>query len=113
MADYVWHQHYGDANPKEINPDSYPSIVAAFEESCNKFGDKVAFENMGVPMTFNELKKHSENFAAWIQNNTDLVPGDKIAIQMPNLLQYPICIYGSLLAGMVVVNVNPLYTSRE
>jgi len=113
MADYVWHQHYGPGVPKEINPDSYPSIVAAFEESCVKFGKKVAFENMGVSMTFNELKQRSENFAAWIQNNTDLVPGDKIAIQMPNLLQYPICIYGSLLAGMVVVNVNPLYTSRE
>jgi long-chain acyl-CoA synthetase len=113
MADYVWHQHYGAGVPKEINPDSYSSIVAAFEESCDKFGDKVAFENMGVPMTFNELKERAHNFAAWIQNNTTLVPGDKIAIQMPNLLQYPICIYGSLLAGMVVVNVNPLYTSRE
>lgn len=113
MADYLWHQHYGTGVPKEINPDSYPSIVAAFEESCERYGDKVAFENMGVTMTFRELRQRSENFAAWIQNNTTLVPGDKIAIQMPNLLQYPICIYGSLLAGMIVVNVNPLYTSRE
>lgn len=113
MADFVWHQHYTGGIPKEINPDSYANIVAAFEESCDKFGDKVAFENMGVPMTFNQLKKHAHNFAAWIQNNTDLKPGDKIAIQMPNLLQYPICIYGSFLAGLVVVNVNPLYTSRE
>ena len=84
MADYIWHQHYGAGVPKEINPDSYPSIVAAFEESCDKFGDKVAFENMGVPMTFNELKQRSHNFAAWIQNNTDLVPGDKIAIHVVN-----------------------------
>lgn len=113
MTDYVWHQHYGPGVPKEINPDSYPSIVAAFEESCDKYSNKVAFENMGVAMTFKELRQHSENFAAWIQNNTTLVPGDKIAIQMPNLLQYPVCIYGSLLAGMIVVNVNPLYTSRE
>lgn len=112
MADYLWHQHYGEI-PKEINPDSYDSIVAAFEESCDKFGNKVAFENMGVPMTFNQLKQRAHNFAAWLQTNTDLVPGDKIAIQMPNLLQYPICIYGSMLAGLVVVNVNPLYTARE
>lgn len=112
MTDHVWYQHYGDI-PREINPDSYDSIVAAFDESCDKYGDKVAFENMGVPMTFNEFKKRSYNFAAWIQNNTDLKPGDKIAIQMPNLLQYPICIYGSMLAGLIVVNVNPLYTSRE
>lgn len=113
MADYVWHQHYASGTPKEINADSYSSIVAAADESCEKFADKVAFENMGVPMTFRELRKRSENFAAWIQNNTDLVPGDKIAIQMPNVLQYPICIYGSMIAGLVVVNVNPLYTSRE
>lgn len=112
MADHIWHQHYGDI-PKEVDPDIYPNIVSAFEESCDKFGDKVAFENMGVPMTFRELKQNAHNFAAWIQQNTDLKPGDRIAIQMPNLLQYPICIYGSMLAGLVVVNVNPLYTSRE
>jgi len=112
MAEHVWHQHYGSI-PKEINPDSYASIVAAFEESCDKFGDKVAFESMDVSMTFNQLKQRAHNFAAWLQNNTDLVVGDKVAIQMPNVLQYPICIYGSLLAGMVVVNINPLYTARE
>ncbi len=112
MAEHIWHQHYGDI-PKEIDPDIYDNIVQAFDESCDKYGDKVAFENMGVAMTFKEFKAHSYNFAAWIQNSTDLKPGDKIAIQMPNLLQYPICIYGSMLAGLVVVNVNPLYTSRE
>lgn len=112
MADHVWHQHYGDIS-KEIDPDIYDNIVQAFDESCDKYGEKIAFENMGVPMSFKEFKKRSYNFAAWIQNNTDLKPGDKIAIQMPNLLQYPICIYGSMLAGLVVVNVNPLYTSRE
>jgi len=113
MADYIWHQHYAAGTPKEINPDSYPNIVAAFEESCQKYGNAVAFENMGVPMTFTELRERAHNFAAWLQTNTDLKPGDRIAIQMPNLLQYPICIYGAFLAGLVVVNVNPLYTSRE
>lgn len=113
MESKIWHQHYSATTPKEINPDEYESIVAAFEESCDRYGDKVAFENMGVTMTFNELKQRSHNFCSWIQNNTELVPGDRIAIQMPNLLQYPICIFGSMLAGMIVVNVNPLYTSRE
>ncbi|MCB9185887.1 MAG: AMP-binding protein [Flavobacteriales bacterium] len=112
MAEHIWHQHYGDI-PKEIDPDIYDNIVQAFDESCDKYGDKEAFENMGVAITFKEFKALSYNFAAWIQNNTDLKPGDKIAIQMPNLLQYPICIYGSMLAGLIVVNVNPLYTSRE
>jgi long-chain acyl-CoA synthetase len=113
MEQKIWHQHYPKGVPTEINPDSYPSILAAFEDSCAKYGDKVAFENMGVSLTFNQLKQRSHNFAGWLQKNTDLKPGDRIALQMPNLLQYPICIYGSMLAGLVVVNVNPLYTSRE
>ena len=113
MNDRPWHQHYTADTPREINPEEYESIVAAFEESCDKFSDKVAFENMGVQMTFKELKQRAHNFCSWLQNNTDLVPGDGIAIQMPNLLQYPICISGALLAGLVVVNVNPLYTARE
>lgn len=113
MIDRPWHQHYSADTPREINPDEYESIVVAFEESCEKFSDKVAFENMGVQMTFKELQERAHHFCSWLQNNTDLVPGDRIAIQMPNLLQYPICISGALLAGLVVVNVNPLYTARE
>ena len=113
MEEKVWHQHYPAGTPKEIDPNEYESLVDACEESCGKFSSKVAFENMGVQMTFAEFRERSHNFCAWIQNNTDLQPGDRIAIQMPNLLQYPICIFGSMLAGLVVVNVNPLYTSRE
>jgi long-chain acyl-CoA synthetase len=113
MESRIWHQHYPKGVPTDINPDSYPSILQAFEDSCAEYGDKIAFENMGVTMTFNQLRERAHNFAAWLQNNTDLKPGDRIAIQMPNLLQYPICIYGSFIAGLVVVNVNPLYTARE
>ncbi|MCB0756663.1 MAG: hypothetical protein KDB98_13765, partial [Flavobacteriales bacterium] len=76
MAEHIWHQHYGDI-PKEIDPDIYDNIVQAFDESCDKYGDKVAFENMGVAITFKEFKARSYNFAAWIQNSTDLKPGDK------------------------------------
>jgi long-chain acyl-CoA synthetase len=113
MESRIWHQHYPKGVPTDINPDSYPSILQAFEDSCAEYGDKIAFENMGVTMTFNQLRERAHNFAAWLQNNTDLKPGDRIALQMPNLLQYPICIYGSFIAGLVVVNVNPLYTARE
>ncbi len=113
MEEHIWHKHYGPGIPTEIDLNEYSSIVDAFEDSCDKWGDKVAFENMGVQLTFNELKHKAHNFASWIQNHTDLQPGDKIAIQMPNLLQYPVSICGALLAGLVVVNVNPLYTSRE
>lgn len=113
MESRIWHQHYPKGVPTDINPDSYPSILQAFEDSCAEYGDKIAFENMGVTMTFNQLRERAHNFAAWLQNNTDLKPGDRMALQMPNLLQYPISIYGSFIAGLVVVNVNPLYTARE
>ncbi|MCF8256735.1 MAG: AMP-binding protein [Flavobacteriales bacterium] len=113
MESRIWHQHYPAGVPTDINPDSYPSILQAFEDSCDLYGDKVAFENMGVQLTFNQLRQRSHNFAAWLQKNTDLKSGDRIALQMPNLLQYPVCIYGSFIAGLVVVNVNPLYTARE
>lgn len=114
MESRIWQQHYGTAIPKEINPDSYPDLITALEtEAMGKFGPKVAFENMGVGLTFDQIKEHSYRLAAYLQNHTDLKPGDRIAIQMPNLLQYPICLYGSFLAGLVVVNVNPLYTARE
>lgn len=113
MESRVWQQHYGSI-PTEINPDSYPDLVTALEtEAMGKYGPKVAFENMGVGLTFDQIKEHSYRLAAYLQNHTDLQPGDRIAIQMPNLLQYPICLYGSFLAGLVVVNVNPLYTARE
>ena len=109
----VWLKHYPASMPAEINPDSYKNIVQLFEESCKKYSNKVAFENMGVGITYSELDRMAHNFAAYLQNKTNLKPGDKIALQMPNILSYPIAIYGSMLAGLVVVNTNPLYTGRE
>jgi long-chain acyl-CoA synthetase len=109
----VWLKHYPATMPAEINPDSYKNIVELFSESCKKFGDNVAFENMGVGVTYRDLDHMAHNFAAYLQNKTDLKPGDKIALQMPNILSYPVAIYGSMLAGLVIVNTNPLYTARE
>ncbi|MDQ3395193.1 MAG: AMP-binding protein [Bacteroidota bacterium] len=113
MQEFPWLKHYPAGVPKNINPDNYTSLVELFEEACNKYGDQVAFQNMDKGITYNELNKESANFAAYLQNVLKLKKGDRIAIQLPNLLQYPIALFGSLRAGIVVVNTNPLYTPRE
>ncbi|UXZ95179.1 long-chain-fatty-acid--CoA ligase FadD2 [Pseudomonas phytophila] len=99
--------------PSEVDLLAYMSVVEVFERSCRKFADRPAFTNMGVTLTYADLDRHSAAFAAWLQRNTDLKPGDRIAVQMPNLLQYPIAVFGALRAGLIVVNTNPLYTARE
>lgn len=96
-----------------INPDEYTSILEVFEESVKKHADKPAFTGIGFTLTYSDVDKLSTNFAAYLQNYTDLHPGDRIAIQMPNLLQFPIAVYGALKAGLIIVNTSPLYTARE
>lgn len=105
--------HYPKGIPFEINPDRYPSLVAMYEESFQKYADKVALQNMGVPMTFAQLDKLSSQFAAYLQQHTDLQKGDRFAILCPNLLQYPVALVGVLKAGLILVGTNPLYTPRE
>ncbi|MDN4504359.1 long-chain-fatty-acid--CoA ligase FadD [Alteromonadaceae bacterium BrNp21-10] len=108
----IWLDHYPDSVPHEINPDRVPSLIDVLEESIGKFSDKIAFTNMGCDLTFNELDRLTQQLAAYLQNN-GLQRGDAVAVMMPNLLQNPVAIFGVLRAGMVVVNVNPLYTARE
>lgn len=108
----TWLEHYDSRVPAEIDPDSYTSVIDIFEQSVKKFADKTAYINMGQSMTFAELDAQSAQFAAYLQNS-GLARGDAVAIMMPNLLQYPVAMFGILRAGMVVVNVNPLYTARE
>jgi long-chain acyl-CoA synthetase len=110
---HIWLNNYPKGVAKEINPDSYPSLIELMNESFAKFSDKPAFANMGVELTFRELDRLSRNFASFLQNDLGLVKGDRIAIQMPNLLQYPVAMYGAFRAGLVIVNTNPLYTPRE
>jgi long-chain acyl-CoA synthetase len=110
---HIWLNNYPKGVPKEINPDSYPSLIELMNESFAKFSAKPAFANMGVQLSFGELDRLSRNFASFLQNDLGLVKGDRIAIQMPNLLQYPVAMYGAFRAGLVVVNTNPLYTPRE
>ncbi|RMV94038.1 Long-chain-fatty-acid--CoA ligase [Pseudomonas caricapapayae] len=97
----------------EVDLQTYQSVIEVFERSCRKFADRPAFSNMGVTLTYAELERHSAAFAAYLQQHTQLRPGDRIAVQMPNILQYPIAVFGAMRAGLIVVNTNPLYTARE
>ncbi|WP_236207987.1 long-chain-fatty-acid--CoA ligase FadD2 [Pseudomonas tohonis] len=99
--------------PDQIDLTAYRSVIEVFERSCKKFADRPAFSNLGVTLTYAELDRLSGAFAAYLQKHTDLKPGDRIAVQMPNVLQYPIAVFGALRAGLIVVNTNPLYTARE
>jgi long-chain acyl-CoA synthetase len=113
MTENFWKDKYPVGIAAEINPDQYPNIQAVLKESCQRFADKPAFSNLGKTITYGELYELSGTFAAYLQNNTDLQPGDRIAVQLPNVLQYPVVVFGALRAGLVVVNTNPLYTARE
>lgn len=99
--------------PREVDTHQYTTMLDVFEKSVARFADRPAFSGVGVTLTYRDLDHYSRAFAAWLQNETDLQQGDRIAIQMPNIPQYPIAIYGAMRAGLVVVNTNPLYTTRE
>ncbi|HDQ4039794.1 TPA: long-chain-fatty-acid--CoA ligase FadD [Yersinia enterocolitica] len=109
----VWLKRYPADVPVEIDPDRYSSLVEMFENAALRYADQPAFINMGEVMTFRKLEERSRAFAAYLQQGLGLQKGDRVALMMPNLLQYPIALFGILRAGMVVVNVNPLYTPRE
>ncbi|MFZ5562382.1 MAG: AMP-binding protein [Pseudomonadota bacterium] len=112
QADF-WKDKYPADVPFEIDTAQYRSVNEVFHEACRKFGDYPAVSNMGHTLTYRDLDRLTADFAAFIQNETDLQPGDRIALQMPNLLQYPVAVFGALRAGLIVVNTNPLYTERE
>jgi len=113
MKEFPWLKKYPAGVAHEIKLYDYANVVELFEESCKKYKDKVAFENMGVKLTYGEVHELSGYFAAYLQRDLGLKQGERIAIQMPNLLQFPITFIGALRAGLIVVNTNPLYTARE
>jgi len=113
VLEKIWLDSYPKDSAATINPDNYSSLVEVFEQSVQQFADLPAFANMGHVITYRKLEEQSRHFAAYLQNDLKLVKGDRIAIMMPNVLQYPIAMFGALRAGLVVVNVNPLYTPRE
>jgi long-chain acyl-CoA synthetase len=112
MTDHPWLNSYPEGVPERIDLDQYQSVVDVFEKSCERFRDNVAYINMDTKLTFGELDQLTRNFAAWLQSR-GLKQGDRIAMMMPNLLQYPVAIFGALRAGLTVVNTNPMYTPRE
>jgi long-chain acyl-CoA synthetase len=109
----VWHKAYEEGIPAEINPEQYSSLVEVLEESFGKFAHNESFYCMGKCFTWGELDLLSKKFASYLQNDLKLKKGDRVALMMPNILQYPIALFGILRAGLTAVNVNPLYTARE
>lgn len=113
MTSKIWLENYPIGAPQEINPAAYTSVVALFTESCAKFADKPAITNFGISLTYRELDELSTQFAAYLQKVLHLAKGERVAIMLPNILQYYVAMFGILKAGLVVVNVNPLYTASE
>ncbi|ARU89294.1 long-chain-fatty-acid--CoA ligase FadD2 [Pseudomonas sp. M30-35] len=113
MQPEFWSGKRATGVPDNIDMNAFRSVNEVFERSCKKFADRPAFSNMGVTLTYAELDRLSGAFASYLQKRTDLKPGDRIAVQMPNVLQYPIAVFGAMRAGLIVVNTNPLYTARE
>ena len=99
--------------PNDIDLTEYSSIIDVFDQACVKHAKLSAFSNMGVTLTYADLDRLSAAFASYLQQHTSLQPGDRIAVQMPNVLQFPIAVFGAIRAGLVVVNTNPMYTARE
>src|SRR5580692_3718604 len=101
----IWLKSYPKGVPFEINPDLFESIVDVLDKSCALYARDAAFYNLGVTMTYQEYNHYSLAFAAYLQHILKLKKGDRIALMMPNVLQYPVAMFGALRAGLVVVNV--------
>ncbi len=109
----IWLKSYPPGVPSEIDPDAYQSIIEVFEKSCQQHQNLPAYYNLGTTLTFKQFDEISRDFAAYLQQEFKLNKGDRLAIMLPNTLQYPIAMYGAMRAGLIVVNVNPLYTVDE
>ena len=109
----IWHKGYDAGVPYEINPNEYSSINDVLDVGFTKFRTLAAFHNMGTTLSYGEVDILSKKFASYLQNDVQLQKGDRVALMMPNILQYPIALFGILRAGLIAVNVNPLYTPRE
>ncbi len=113
VAKRIWLQQYPEGMSPEVDVKAYASLKEIFERSCDRFAHSPAYGNMGVSITYRELDEASRAFGVWLQKVAGLKRGDRLAIMLPNLLQYPIALFGALRAGITVVNTNPLYTARE
>ena len=110
---FPWFKSYPDFVPQTVDENKYKSLAHVFENVVKKYGDQVAFQNMDVTLTYNQLKDEVDAFAYFLQNETNLKVGDRVVIQMPNLLQFPVAMFAVIKCGFVAVNTNPLYTPEE
>ncbi|QOL25816.1 long-chain-fatty-acid--CoA ligase FadD [Thalassotalea sp. LPB0316] len=113
MEKFWLEKSYPPGVPFEIDPEKYSSLVEIINKYLTQYADNTAFINMGKSLTYKEVHQQATAFAAYLQQDLSLKKGDKFAIMMPNTLQYPIALFGGLMAGLTIVNVNPLYTARE
>jgi long-chain acyl-CoA synthetase len=113
MMDRFWLREYPPGVPADIDPYEYASLKALIEDSCQRYADRIAYRSMGTALRYAQMERESAAFGAWLQQHAGLKSGDRIAIMLPNILQYPIAMFGALRAGLTVVNTNPLYTVAE
>jgi len=109
----IWLKHYPEGVPAKIDADAYPSILSIFQRSVAQFAARPAFSNKDTTLTFADIDRLSRNFAAFLQQSKSIGKGSCVAIMMPNLLQYPVALFGIIRTGAKIVNINPLYTQRE
>ncbi|MBT8073348.1 MAG: AMP-binding protein, partial [Xanthomonadales bacterium] len=112
MMEKPWLKSYPPGVPENIDLGEFSSIADVLEQSCDKYKDRMAYHNMGAELSYSDLEYLTRNFAAALQE-MGLQQGDRIALMMPNILQYPVALFGALRAGLVIVNTNPMYTARE
>lgn len=113
MNEQFFQDRYPEGFPKSVDVNKFSSVIEIFNSFVKKYADRPAFTCLGQTLTYAELDEKSAAFAAYLQNETTLQAGDRIAVQLPNVLQYPVVVFGAMRAGMIVVNTNPLYTERE
>jgi long-chain acyl-CoA synthetase len=109
----IWLKSYPPDVPVEIDPTEFTSLNEIVAKSCARFADQTAYVQMGKQLSYRELDEHIRHFGAWLQKHAGLKKGDRIALMMPNVLQYPVALFGAMRAGLVIVNTNPLYTAPE
>ena len=112
-VEHFWYASYPPGIPKTIDPDTYSSLPAMLLDACARHARLPAFECLGTTMTYTDWERVSRAFAAYLVQEARFHPGDRVAIMLPNLIAYPVAFLGALRAGLIVVNVNPLYTPRE
>src|SRR5947207_910592 len=105
IVEHIWFNSYPKSTPHEVNPDEFNSLVDVFEHSCANYRDLPAFYGLGTTLTYHQMDLYTHAFAAFLQKELKLQKGERIAIMLPNVLQYPVAMFGALRAGLIVVNV--------